>query len=365
MKPKRAKSNKVGLSEIAKAAGVSQATVGFILSGSNRYKFRQETIDHVKQVAESMNYRPNIFAKTLSNSENRIILCIVGDAGRYSDIEHVKYLEKEFAEKNYNLLVLFLVDQTDEQKIEAIQRMINLPAGIIIWSLGIRSAEAMEKLTDMFRKAPPTISMTEEIKDSMIDYCRITYNYKQKDVLLQYAKSKKIDSLVCALEESESKHLDLKEFSEKAAKMGISVDIYTSPYRMTDGHYYRAGQDISVQILASGKIPSIIYCISDEIAFVMIEIFREHGFRVPEDMEIIGGGDSQFSAWYLKPLPVLVHDFRELSQVSCNDLVDRIQNGENHPGSGRCVKVFSQDLIFPPKHEICNSITKKKKRLKR
>ena len=60
-------SMKVSIKDIAQALNLSKATVSWILSGQGPAKgFSDTTIKRVKDYAESVNYRPNLLARSLS-----------------------------------------------------------------------------------------------------------------------------------------------------------------------------------------------------------------------------------------------------------------------------------------------------------
>ena len=74
---------KVSLKNIAEALNLSKATVSWILSGQGEAKgFSEATIKRVKDYAESVNYRPNLLARSLSlGTSNTIALIVCSSEG--------------------------------------------------------------------------------------------------------------------------------------------------------------------------------------------------------------------------------------------------------------------------------------------
>jgi LacI family transcriptional regulator len=64
--------------DVAKAAGVSQATVSLVLSGESP-SIPQETWARITQVAKELGYVPNRFAQALKTNRSMTIACIVPD----------------------------------------------------------------------------------------------------------------------------------------------------------------------------------------------------------------------------------------------------------------------------------------------
>ncbi len=63
------------LKDVAQMAGVSTATVSRILKGKGEAS--EETITRVRQLASTMNYRPNNIARSLSRRESDLIAVMV------------------------------------------------------------------------------------------------------------------------------------------------------------------------------------------------------------------------------------------------------------------------------------------------
>ena len=68
----------VTINDVAKAAGVSRATVSRALSGYGR--INKATIDHVQAVADSLGYKPNALAAAMRAGKTKTIgLVVISD----------------------------------------------------------------------------------------------------------------------------------------------------------------------------------------------------------------------------------------------------------------------------------------------
>jgi GntR family transcriptional regulator, arabinose operon transcriptional repressor len=47
-------------------------------------------------------------------------------------------------------------------------------------------------------------------------------------------------------------------------------------------------------VLSSGSVPTAVFCTTDEIAIGVIQAVKDHGWRVPEHMSVVGFGDSGY-----------------------------------------------------------------------
>ena len=55
---------KITRKEVARLAGVSTATVSYVINGSNRVS--EETRNRVKQIIKEYNYRPDLVARAMA-----------------------------------------------------------------------------------------------------------------------------------------------------------------------------------------------------------------------------------------------------------------------------------------------------------
>lgn len=97
---------KVSLKDIAQALNLSKATVSWILSGQGPAKgFSEATIKRVKEYAESVNYRPNLLARSLSLGVTNTIGLIIPFIGDTFYAQLVQAIEAEAIRNKYVLIV--------------------------------------------------------------------------------------------------------------------------------------------------------------------------------------------------------------------------------------------------------------------
>lgn len=96
----------VSIKDIANSLGLSKATVSWILSGQGEKKgFSEKTIKRVKEYAESVNYRPNLLARSLSLGVSKTLGLIIPFLRDSYYAQLAYYIEKEVAAQGYSLIV--------------------------------------------------------------------------------------------------------------------------------------------------------------------------------------------------------------------------------------------------------------------
>lgn len=96
----------VSIKDIAASLKLSKATVSWILSGQGEAKgFSEKTIKRVKDYAESVNYRPNLVARSLSLGFSKTLGLIIPFLRDPFYAQLAYYIEKEAAKNGYSLIV--------------------------------------------------------------------------------------------------------------------------------------------------------------------------------------------------------------------------------------------------------------------
>ena len=338
--------------DIAKECGVTTACVGYILSGTSKYKFKKETVELVRETAAKLHYRPNLQAANLRRKENKLIICIVGSCCRYSDTLHIQMLEEEVAKYGYQLLVHFIMGLPDAKKICFLKNVINLPAGILIWSLGIHDPEKKQELLLLLKKAPPTVHMSHAMPGSGVDYIRILWSGGSLPCLIQFFHKKQFKKIGYCLSYEEYQRGLCSEFEHLAIQAGMQPEFYYTDKSIRPMNFFEVGRQIAQKLLIMKRLPDALYCVSDEMTFSIIETLRQKGISVPQDLFIVSGGDSEFLKNITDPPPYLIHDIPLLVSTAVKDLIGRIERGDPLSGTERCIGTIEQRLFFPPKPSI-------------
>lgn len=86
--------------------------------------------------------------------------------------------------------------------------------------------------------------------------------------------------------------------------------------------YRDAGRDAMQRLLALPKRPDAVFAYNDSTAIFAIEVCREHGLRVPEDIRFIGYDDIEEAARNRPPLSTVKMDKEALGHVAARALIE-------------------------------------------
>jgi DNA-binding LacI/PurR family transcriptional regulator len=90
-----------------------------------------------------------------------------------------------------------------------------------------------------------------------------------------------------------------------------------------DSHTAELAMD---EFLTRKKLPTAIFCLSDEMAFGVLKSIRKKGLRVPEDISVIGFDDHEYSEIF--GLTTIAQPVQFLGQLAATQIVSKIENAE-------------------------------------
>lgn len=99
---------RVTIYDIAKEAGVSAATVSYVLNNTEGQSISEETKNKIWHVINMLNYKPNVFAKNLRSASNsKLVAVCTKQQGYLEKADFVNFLEELSASLRENFDIIF------------------------------------------------------------------------------------------------------------------------------------------------------------------------------------------------------------------------------------------------------------------
>ncbi|HCB50860.1 MAG TPA: LacI family transcriptional regulator [Chloroflexi bacterium] len=273
--------------DVARLAGVSQAAVsrtftpGASVSADTRAK--------VLAAAQQLGYRPNVIARSLIKHSTNIIGIVIV---RFWNPFYWRVF-KEFTQKLQDLgYWTLLLNASHDQEVEdtlpmALQYQVD---GIIITSATLSSRMADECV----RTGTPVILFNRYVlgtRAHAVCCDNVSAARMVADALLDGGHER---LAYIAGEAGSSTNRDREQgFTQRLQERG-----YTSWLCESGNEYtYESGYAAAKRLLQRDDPPDAIFCFSDLIAMGTLDLARELGVKVPEDLSIIGFDDIAMAGW--------------------------------------------------------------------
>jgi LacI family transcriptional regulator len=136
-----------------------------------------------------------------------------------------------------------------------------------------------------------------------------------------------------------------------ARRLAMHALIDASPGAMFAGTYsglfsVRSGEEAAERLLADsavdGALPDAIVCANDQMAIGALRVLTSRGFRVPQDVAVVGFDDIYPASFADVPLTTVHQPMRQLGERSCERLVERIAD----PGLPPEVTMLPTELVI-------------------
>jgi LacI family transcriptional regulator, repressor for deo operon, udp, cdd, tsx, nupC, and nupG len=309
----------VRIADVAKLANVSTATVSRVITNAGTVK--KETAEKVLEAIKKLNYQPNMLARQLRRSETNAILVVVPDITNTFFSNVLRGIESVAIEHGYQVL---LGDA---------QNLVERESGFFS-NLGQKKADGMILLT-----ARSDQKILEELSEDhpVVLACEYYEGSKLPTVSIDNISSaRKATEYLISLKHKRIGHISgpmsvvvgrdrLKGFHQAMAHHGLSVDSLL----VQEGNFsYESGFNLMKKLLTLNEPPTAVFAGNDEMAMGAIKAAKLKGFRVPEDLSVIGFDDIKFSSIFEPALTTIAQPTFEMGTKAMQLLLKIINNDE-------------------------------------
>lgn len=308
---------KATIKDVASKAGVSVATVSMVVN-EKADRISEATIDKVKKAIEELDYSPNRFAQMFKKGKTNLLALFVPDLKNsfYTEIAEIG-MEKAKALGYYLALIGLPKNKQDAENLEKLM-MSGEFAGILVVS---RKFDKI-LLKTISQSKVPCVLLDESIELSE-NYSLITGdNEEGGKIAARHFLEKGHRKLACITGPDHTPN-SMRRLSG-FLKVLMDKGIYLEETNIIDGGYsleggYRAGKYLL------GKDITGIFAFNDLIAIGCMKAYYEAGYKIPEDISIIGYDDIQISSYMYPKLTTINQNTKEIGIKGIKQLVKLIE----------------------------------------
>ncbi|MBJ6361160.1 LacI family DNA-binding transcriptional regulator [Paenibacillus sp. GCM10012307] len=311
--------------EVAKLAGVSEATVSRVLNGVG--PIREETKLKVLEAARQLNYVPNVLAQQLARRRSGnlgVILPYVPKVKLFSTYYFAEILSGigETARRmGYDLLIIPLSPVEARSYTNLFQTQ-KVDACIMLGSQD--SAEEREALRQLHEEGYPFCLVNQHFDDEpfkTIEADHVKGGQLAATHLIERG-CRRIAFLNGPNVYSNSRDR-MKGYSLALQEYGIELDeqlLYLGNYSRKSGYQY-AGQ--LAEAIREGQVDGIVAA-NDRMAIGLLQGLREHGVKPGRDAALIGYDDAEGARFTEPQLSSVAVPFYEMGEQAAQWLLDSL-----------------------------------------
>lgn len=305
------------MSEVARRAGVSTATVSRVLSGQAE-AVRPETRQRVLRAVEETGYFPNRLARNLRERSARIFALVISDIGNPFFTAIVRGCEDAARDRGYSVIIT----NTDEMPDREAQRVLDMVAegvaGIVLASTG----ESNEGVEQAVRSGIPVVALDRRIRGGEFDLVTSDGDAAAHEAVDRLARAGHRRIALIGGPVEVSTMLGRRAGYERALlEHGIALDpTLTVLGDLKEESGYRA----TLELLDLPQPPTAIFVANNLMAVGTVKAVADRGLRIPDDVSMISFDDLAAGDVIGPGIAAVVQPTYRLGVTAANLLLRRI-----------------------------------------
>ncbi|MDY2879912.1 MAG: LacI family DNA-binding transcriptional regulator [Candidatus Borkfalkiaceae bacterium] len=319
--PKRTdRTNRVKREDVAKLAGVSPATVSYVLNHTK--KLSPEVENRVREAVKQLNYKPDRIAQTLAGNRTNTIAFLTSDITNTYQLDVIKGLQAEALKYNYIIYIFDIFGDVGNYIEHLISRRVD---GVFISATtDILSDELLCVLRDANIKVLSDMSRNTFLEgvsyvvadrvsgiDGAVEYLK-GLGHRKIGFLSGFDENWVYDDRVSAFKQAMKKYFGDDD----------PVVVYGNRATTT-----KVGKALMREMIAKHPEVTAVLTTNDMMAIGAIEAAHDAGLSVPQDVSVIGFDNLDRSATCEPPLTTIDQNGKRFGKKLFGILKDEIENG--------------------------------------
>ena len=302
--------------DVAKQAGVSQATVSRVFS-PNAAKVSPKSRDKVMKAAAALNYHPNIIARGLSKNSTSIIGVIVTRFENSFYTESIQYFTKYLQNAGYTAMVFNCdPDEMENTLPLAFQYQVD---GIIIASASLSKAlvaqcAAIGTPVVAYNRYSPVLPINAVGADNF----RIGLNVAEYLCSLGHRRISFVGGNLERLPPVKDRLDGFVRGLEENGRRLHSI--------LYGGNQYQDGYTLAQKLLDVPERPDALFCVNFQVAIGVIDAARDLGLAVPDDVSVVGFYDHPLASSKSYNLTTVKLPVEKIAGAAVDILLGSIRN---------------------------------------
>lgn len=299
--------------DVAKAAGVSTATISRVVNGNGYVK--EETKQRVLDVIQDLGYFPSAIGQSLRRNRTNVIMVIARELNNPFLATVIRSIESVARDHEYS--VILHEYSPDLMRADDLEHFISTRK---IDGMIFLTAEAKLKEFQRISEKCPTVLACEYVEYMDIPSISIDNIAAVMDVMKYLVSLGHTDILFLnGTTENITCRDRLRGYRIYLEQNGLSFNPQlVIPVDCTSECAYQA----VTQAFDTGKRFSAVFCGSDVMAIGAMKAVRDRGLRVPDDISIIGFDDIEFAEYIEPSLTTVYQPGSEIGELAMKMWLD-------------------------------------------
>lgn len=313
---------KVSSKDVARLAGVSQATVSYVLNNTQGVKISDHTRQAVLAAAKKLNYIPNQCARGM-RLKKAMSVAVVSD----KDVSNTRFMsvlegiKDVLADRNYSLTFCFSRWQ-DDHEAEHVQyfRANRIDGAIFVWA-----AVSESHLAYLIENEIPFVVIHSS---PGFDRPNLVRSHLDSAILAAVAdlKSKGADTVAFLGRARRSvRSRKYAGYLNALSHLGVTTPPESPLSTLADDSEAQIESALNEYVRKNSGLPQAVLCETVSMGFRLLRYAARNGIRVPQDLSVVAIGSSRFAPLSVPALSTIEGPLYEMGAAGCKMLFDIIE----------------------------------------
>lgn len=308
----------VTLKDVAKAAGVSYATVSRALSGSTQ--IGSDTRERIIKLCDEMGYTTNYVARSMVMKKTDLIGLVVPSIDNQFMSEMAYYAEMSARAHGYNIMLCNSGPDLKQEKTVVKLLLGRQVDGILIVPQSPESYENIRAYTDQV----PTVFLAESLRDQPQSYVA-TDNSRGGYIATRYLyELGHRDILYFGRRHSTTHQLRAEGYIRACRELGLRQRFFNSEFPRSS---IAGGYEMARELFSRPIDYTAIFASTDSNALGVMKAADERQIDIPGRLSLIGFDNIPATALPRIELTTIEQPKRDLAIQAVDILRDKIENG--------------------------------------
>ena len=308
---------KVTISDVAKLAGVSTATVSHTINNT-RY-VSNETKEKVYRAIAELGYTPDASARSFRTGKKKTVGFIVPDIANKFFATMIESVENYFSDHGYHLIIANTKEDMDREETNI--RL--LTAGLVDGLLIASTMDDFHRLDDLIPAGFPVVLVDRTFENKKYSsVCVSNFQPIYRSVCRLAGKGDQRIGIIGGIPRLSTTKERISAYQQAVADCGLPED----PALIRYGNSMENSAQMCLEELLECKCDAIIVCQGLMASETMIYLHQK-GLRLGEDMDLVSFVDYESNIYqmYANQMDAIVQPVEELGIAAGEQILSRIE----------------------------------------
>lgn len=311
----------ITIKDVARMANVSISTVSRVINDSKPVS--DDIKVRVVKVIEELGYKPNPVARSLVTKKSRLLGVIIPDISDSYIAELLNAIEEVAKTYDYDIILCNSYGslKSEEQYLQLL--LTKQVEGMIFLTY---------KICDNHKKffknlSLPVVMINRDAREMNISSVSVNHfeaMYDMTSKLIEYGHED-----IVLIRNGKTNDVFGDDHLNGFKKGFLDNSIKFNPQNIYEGNFkIKDSYEICTQLIKKNEVPTAILATTDAMAIGAINALIDNGFKVPDDVSVVGFYDTKLARLYRPQLTTIHQPIYDIGAIAIRLLIKRINGDE-------------------------------------